>query len=259
MKISIITPNFNQGRFIRDCIESVRTQTGVEWEHIIMDAASTDGTVSILKEYPHLKWVSEKDKGMCDGINKGFLRAEGDLVMWLNADDYLLPGALEKVAAFAEKNPDADVIYGECIFVTESKEPIRRKREHNFDFQILLFYGCYIPSTSTFLRRKIITDGELLDLSYRVVMDFEYYVRLSERGYRFKFLPEALACFRWHASNTSTSDSKARYRERLRVQQEYLRRHGKNFMANEKVIWSLWKFYKIKRLVLRFLSRYFRR
>lgn len=259
MKISIITPNFNQGRFIRDCIESVQAQTGVEWEHIVMDAASTDETVSILKEYPHLKWVSEKDKGMCDGINKGFLKAEGDLMMWLNADDYLFPGALEKVAAFAAKNPAADVIYGECVFVDESKKFIRRRWEHDFDFSILLFYGCYIPSTSTFLRRKIIADGELLDLDYRVVMDFEYYVRLSEHGYRFQFLPDALAAFRWHSSNTSTTYTKRRYTERLRVQQEYLRRHGKKFLAHEKIIWVLWRLLTIKRLVLRFVSRYFRR
>ena len=259
MKFSIITPSLNQGAFIRDCIESVRTQTGVDWEHIVIDAGSTDETLSILKAYPHLKWTSEPDKGMSDGINKGFLKAEGEWLMWLNGDDYLLPGTLEKVVAFAKNSSEADVIYGECIFVDESKRVIRRRWEHGFDFPILLYYGCYIPSTSTFIRRNVIAAGELLNIDYRVCMDFELYVRLSEHGFKFKFLPDALACFRWHPTNTSTTQSKRRCEERLRVQQEYLRRHGKNWLAGEKTISALWRLILIKRLVLRCVSRYFHR
>ncbi len=94
IKVSIITPSFNQGRFLTDCIESVLAQVGVEVEHIITDAGSTDETIDVLNRYPHLKRKSESDKGMSDGINKGFLHASGDWVMWLNCDDYLLPGAL---------------------------------------------------------------------------------------------------------------------------------------------------------------------
>ncbi len=259
MKFSIVTPSFNQGRFIRDCIESVRLQTLGDWEHIVIDAGSTDETISVLKDYPHLKWISEPDKGMSDGINKGFLKAQGQWVMWLNCDDYLLPETLAKVAAFIEKHSEADIVYGECIFVDESKKVIRHRWEHGFDFPILLFYGCYIPSTSTFIRRSVITAGELLKIDYRVCMDFEYYVRLSERGFRFKFLPDALANFRWHSTNTSTTQSKRRYEERVRVQREYLLRHGKSWLASEKILAILWRLYVIKRLVLRFVSRYFQR
>jgi glycosyltransferase involved in cell wall biosynthesis len=96
IKISVITPSFNQGRFLSECIESVQTQTGVDVEHIITDAGSTDETLDVLNRYPHLKWSSESDEGMSDGINKGFLNASGKWVMWLNCDDYFLPGALEK-------------------------------------------------------------------------------------------------------------------------------------------------------------------
>ena len=150
VKFSIVTPSFNQGRFIRDCIESVRAQTETEWEHIVVDAGSTDETLAVLREYPHLKWTSEPDQGQSDGINKGFLRATGDWVMWLNADDYLLPGALRKVAGAASRWPEADVLYGECLFVDKDKRLLRRKRDHRFDFGVLVFYGCYIPSTATF-------------------------------------------------------------------------------------------------------------
>lgn len=251
MKFSIVTPSFNQGRFIRDCLESVKTQTGVEWEHLVQDAGSTDETHAVLREYPHLQVSSEPDAGMSDGINRGFRKATGDWVMWLNTDDYLLPNALEKVAAFAARHPEADVIYGDCLFVDEQKRTLRRKREHRFDFSILLFYGCYIPSTSTFINRRIINAGHLLEVGYKVCMDFEYYVRLSRLGYHFAYLPAALAAFRWHETNTSSVQLQRRREERLRVQQEHL------VLAGRKPPWSrhrlalLYRVYQVKRGLLR--------
>ena len=129
MKFSIITPSFNQGRFIADCIESVMNQAcdGIEVEHIVIDAVSTDKTIDVLNYYPHLNWTSEPDAGMSDGINKGFLKATGDWLMWLNCDDYLLPGALSKVADFIKQHPDVDVVHGDCAFIQEDKTLIRRK------------------------------------------------------------------------------------------------------------------------------------
>lgn len=256
MKFSIVTPSLNQGRFIRDCIESVRAQTEVDWEHIVIDAGSTDETISILKEYPHLQWTSEPDNGMSDGINKGFLKAQAEWVMWLNGDDYLLPDALAKVAAFAKQNEKADLITGECVFVDENKKILRRKYDHPFDFKILLFYGCYIPSTSTFVRRKVITAGELLNIEYRVCMDFEYYVRLSEKGFVFKYFQEPLACFRWHETNTSSTQAKRRYEERVRVQQEYLHRHGRDWLSGENTLSALKRLFTAKRVVRRLATRY---
>ncbi len=255
MKFSIVTPSYNQGRFIRDCIESVKTQTGVEWEHIVTDAGSTDETLAILEEYPHLKWSSAPDKGMCDGINKGFRQATGDWIMWLNTDDYLLPGALAKVAAHAARHPDADVIYGECQFVDEEKRLIRQKRDHRFDLGILLLYGCYISSTATFLNRKIVTAGHLLNLDYKVCMDFEYYVRLALLRYRFSFLPEALAGFRWHESNTSNVLAARRQQERLCVQRTFLKQLGYGWLGHEWVLAGLSRVFQAKRVALRALAR----
>jgi glycosyltransferase involved in cell wall biosynthesis len=256
MKFSIITPSFNQGRFIRDCIESVRAQTGVEWEHIVVDAGSTDETLAVIKEYPHLQWISEPDRGMSDGINKGFLRATGDWVMWLNADDYLLPGTLAKVAAFATQHPQADVIYGEAQFVTESKQLIRTRHEHAFDFNTLLFYGCYIQSTATFLRRDIIEAGQLLDLHYKVCMDFEYYLRLSHAGRRFTFLPEPLAAFRWHGANTSTQQLQRRLAERLQIQQHFLQLSNQPWLARPWLLALLKRVYQVRRIWLRATTRH---
>ena len=99
---SIVTPSYNYARYVRECIESVKNQEGATFEHIIQDAGSTDGTLDILNSYPHLKLHVEKDSGMSEGINRGFRKARGKWVMWLNTDDRLLPGALAAVKAFAD-------------------------------------------------------------------------------------------------------------------------------------------------------------
>jgi glycosyltransferase involved in cell wall biosynthesis len=255
VKFSIVTPSFNQGRFIRDCIESVQGQAGVEWEHIIQDAGSTDGTLAVLQEFPHLHVTCEPDQGMSDGINRGFRKAIGDWVMWLNTDDYLLPGALAQVRDFVTAKPQADIIYGDCLFVDENKQLIRRRHEHGFDFNEFLFYGCYIPSTATFIRRQVITAGHLVDTDYKVCMDFEYYARLARLGYRFEFLDAALAGFRWHGINTSTVLGERRRAERLRVQQKYLTEMGRRWLAQPWLIAALFRAYQVKRALRRALSR----
>lgn len=256
MKISIVTPSFNQGQFIEDCIRSVTRQSGIDWEHLIVDAGSTDGTREVLQKHPHLSWTSEPDQGMSDAINKGFRRATGDWVMWLNTDDFLLPGALEKVANHAEAHPEADVIYGECMYVDEQGRTIRRRTDHRFDRNILLFYGCYIQSTCTFLSRKIIQAGHLLDVRFKNCMDFDYYLRLSLAGYTFSFMPQALAAFRWHGENTSTSFAERRHRERVEIQRETLRRLGVSWLGGSLVLSILKRVYQAKRLMLRATTRH---
>lgn len=226
MKFSIITPSYNQGRFLPDCVESVLSQKGIECEHIVTDAGSTDETLGVLARYPHLQWTSEPDKGMSDGINKGFRRATGDWVMWLNCDDYLLPGALAKVAAHAMAHPDADVIHGDCLFVKEDKTPIRRKYDTPVDQWDFLFVGCCIPSTSTFYRRRILDADHLLDVEYRNCMDWEYYLRLSREGFRFSYLPSALAGFRCHEESTTQKHFNRMIEEGFRCQQQHVSARG---------------------------------
>lgn len=279
MRFSIITPSHNQGRFIRDCIESVKNQelsnnveklqpdtlkqsalqnsdiSELSVEHLIIDASSTDETITILEEYPHLVWVSEPDNGQTDAINKGFRRATGDWVMWLNADDYLLPSALVSFARFVNQNMSADVVYGDCQFVDEQRNLLRIKREPDYDFWMLVFYGCYIPSTATFLRRTIIDTDNLPDENLKVCMDYEYYLRLATRGFRFTHLPLPLAAFRWHGSNLSTLHSKLRMEERLRVQRCYLQNRAPSFLQNKLVLRCLRRTYQVKRTAWRVLHR----
>lgn len=219
-----------------------------------MDGGSTDETVAVLRGYPHLQWVSEPDKGQTDAINKGFRRATGDWMMWLNADDCLLPSALSTVAEFAGNHPEADVIFGDCDYV-EGGQVVQRKREFGFSFWMLLFYGCFVPSTATFLHRRIIEVGLLPDPQYRVLMDHEYYMRLAETGYRFVHVPSVLANFRWHDENVSRTNRERGRAERLQIQQLYLSRHGLSFLGHRWLLNLFYRGYQGRRVVGRFVRR----
>lgn len=224
VKISIITPSYNQGQFIADAIESVNSQDYPEKEHIIVDAMSTDETLDVIKRYahlPHLRWVSESDKGQSDAINKGFKMATGDVVAWLNTDDYYLPGTFAKIAATFQQHPKASIVYGDTLLVNQDKEALRVKKDHAFDYGVLLYYGCYIQSTTTFFRREIVDANHLIDISYKLCMDYEYFVRLARLGYRFQYIPETLAAFRWHETNFSVLYPQRRREETVKIKHQY--------------------------------------
>lgn len=219
--LSVITPAYNAAEFLDDALLSVARQKEVRAEHIVVDGGSTDRTLEVLRRYPYMRWISEPDRGQSDAINKGFLRATCDLVGWLNADDYYLPGALQTIASAAREHPEADVIYGDCVFVDECGSVLRSKVEHEFDPYVLINFGCYIPSTSTFFRRRLIDSGFFLDCDYRVCMDFEYFARLAKAGKKFHYVPKFIAAFRWHGSNVSLCQQPRRAEERRLVQRAF--------------------------------------
>jgi len=236
-------------------VESVLLQTGVEFEHIVIDAGSTDETLDVLSHYPHLKWTSEPDDGMSDGINKGFLKATGDWVMWLNCDDYLQPGVLEKVATFAKFHPDADVIHGDCIYVTEDDKIIRRKYDTPIDEWDFLFVGCVIPSTSTFFKRSVIESGNLLDVTYRNCMDWEYFLRLYRQSFVFRYLGEPLAHFRWYDDSTTQKNWQRMIDEGLACRRAHLNaRKFPRFLGNSNVLAILRKLFQVRRVAKRILT-----
>ena len=138
-KISIITACFNSIHTIRETLESVRSQDYPHWEHIVIDGGSTDGTVEVLKEFPHLQWISEKDEGHYHAMNKGVARATGDVVNILNADDCFRPGALRKVAEAFQAHPDWDGLFGDIVYVDGKGREIYRREEALFDYDVLRF------------------------------------------------------------------------------------------------------------------------
>jgi glycosyltransferase involved in cell wall biosynthesis len=139
-KISIITPSFNQGRFIADAIESVANQDYQNKEHIIIDAQSTDETLDVLKSYSHykhLKWISEPDKGQSDALNKGFKLANGDIIGWLNADDFYHKKCFTSVVDFFNKNTSVDILYGDYHWIDDKGKLIQKRKEIDFDSFVL--------------------------------------------------------------------------------------------------------------------------
>lgn len=222
MKISIVTPSLNQGRFIKDAILSVLEQDYPDFEHIVVDGGSEDETLEILKKYSSktdkLRWVSERDEGQSDALNKGFRMATGDIIGWLNADDRYLPGCFRKVAKFFEEHPEVDIVYGDYRFVDQAGNVIRLRKEIDFNLFILKYlHVLYIPSTATFFRRKIINEGNFLRVDYHYAMDYEFFLRLALNGYKFAHLSEYLADFRWHPESKSSKASRKQREEQERA------------------------------------------
>lgn len=221
LKISIITVSFNQGRFIRDNIKSVLSQDYSNYEHIIIDGGSTDETVSILKEYPHLNWVSEKDKGQSDGLNKGFKKASGDIIVWINSDDMLAPHALKHINHFFINNPDKSVLTGNQVFIDGNGKVLRTIHAEAFSYNRLLnTKHCSVMQNSTVFRREVLLDVGYLDEDFHYTMDLELFIRIAKK-YKSYTVDKDLACFRlWEDSKTCSSKFKF-YQEIWKVKQKH--------------------------------------
>ena len=181
LSISVVTPSYNQGPYIGEAIESIRKQTYPHLEHIIVDAQSTDGTLEILraKENPKLKWTSEADEGQSDGLNKGFRRAQGDYILWLNADDHLWPETLAAYAKAIERDPKIDYIYGHTQFVDENNNYLRTVFEIPYRYNYSK-HRLYIPPTSgSLIRRSLLVDNPL-DKDFHFIMDAEWFLRCGK-------------------------------------------------------------------------------
>jgi glycosyltransferase involved in cell wall biosynthesis len=181
----------------------VLKQNYPNFEHIIIDGGSTDGTVEILKQYPHLKWISEPDEGQSDALNKGFKMASGELLGWLNTDEFYLPNVFQVLSKWIEDEKNFDVYFGDVVIVNSDADFIKYRAAHLLDRQLLLYYGPYISTTSFFIKRRIIEDGIMINNKYNYIMDGEYFLRLSLLNKRFLYIPQAIGVFRWTGNNKS--------------------------------------------------------
>ncbi|MGQ1787112.1 glycosyltransferase family 2 protein [Saccharicrinis sp. GN24d3] len=178
-KISIITPSYNQGQFIEETILSVLKQNYPNLEYIVIDGGSSDNTVDIIKKYQDkiTYWVSEKDNGQSHAINKGFRRATGDIITWLNSDDCLTKDALLQVADIF-KNPNINFIYGECIhFNEQGDKPLIPLPKENL--KTLRIYGFPFEQPACFYKRTILEQVGYLNEEYHFAMDKELFTRIA--------------------------------------------------------------------------------
>jgi glycosyltransferase involved in cell wall biosynthesis len=223
-KISVVTPSFNSISTIGDTIESVRAQDYKNWEHIVVDGGSRDGTVELLGKYPHLSWVSEKDDGLYHAMNKGVARASGEVVVILNADDCFRAGALRHVAEAFQKNPAWDALFGDVVFVDAQGSKIYQREEAAYDFKVLLYAVDYICHQTLFVRKAVYERlGAYRHKEFLKAADYEFKLRLGRAGCRVGHLPGLLVNFRYHLEGRSSDVQFLRQstQEAERIRREY--------------------------------------
>ncbi len=179
-RITIITPSFNQGIYLEECIQSVISQGYPETEFIVIDGGSTDNSVEVIKKHESkiTYWISEKDRGQSHAINKGLERSTGEIVSWLCSDDLYLPGALHKAAELFSANPDTGLIHGKTILFGENRKEIIKGADLT-DLPLKYFSIIPFPQPSSFFRKKVIDEQGQLDETFHYGMDYDLLIRIA--------------------------------------------------------------------------------
>lgn len=225
LSVSVVTPSYNQGRFIEQTIHSVLSQrVPGTLQYLVMDGGSRDETVEILKRYDaSLVWISEKDGGQAEAVNKGIARARGEIIGWLNSDDIYYPCAIASACEFFDRHPEADLVYGNANHIDEHGRIIEPYPTEDWDFKRLL-QQCYLCQPAVFFRRRVVNRFGPLDARLRYCMDYEYWLRLAMGGARFARMEELLAGSRLYAETKTLGARVQVHREindmmRMRVRQ----------------------------------------
>jgi hypothetical protein len=195
--VSIVTPSFNQGRFVEEAILCIKNQNYPHIEHIIIDGGSTDETLDVIRRYEgtySLRWVSEPDEGQADALNKGFNLARGEILGWLNADDTYQPGAVRSAVAWLQSHPAVDLVYGHSNLIDESGEILYTNTTPKFSLEKLL-YTNIIPQTAMFFRRRIVEEIGGVNPYLHYVLDWEFVLRIA-RNYRVQRVSAVWGSFR---------------------------------------------------------------
>ena len=216
-KVSIVTPSLNQGQFIEETIRSVLLQGYPDLEYLVVDGGSTDDTIDIVKKYGHWisHWESEPDRGQSHAINKGFARAKGEIVAWLNSDDFYLPGAVAAAARFLTAHPEAALVYGQVRVVDIKSKCLRIGPARKFTLEEA-FFESPIPQPAAFMRASAVRAAGDLDESYHFSMDYDLWLRLAREG-AVRSEAEPWAAFRWHLGSKTYRGRVSGLEDRIRV------------------------------------------
>ena len=258
-RVSIITPSLNQGRFIGETLQSVKDQDYPGIEHIVIDGGSTDGTIDTLRRYEgvyNLAWTSEPDGGQAHAINKGFRKAGGDVLAYLDSDDLYLPGTVSMVVGFLDAHRDVDCVYGDIVHIDESGGRLNTVKSIPFQFETLLYGGSLIAEPSFFFRRRVLEEAGYLDESLSYQMDYEFFLRAASRKMKFANIPAVLALFRLHPGSKTMAAKKVFFKDDVMIKSRYRRAPlplGEK--ADRCWLGALKKAYRLKAFLIRAATR----
>ena len=196
--VSIVTPSFNQASFLEQTIRSVLDQDYPSLEYIVVDGASNDRSVDIIKKYSDRLawWVSEKDNGQGEAINKGISHATGDIIGWINSDDYYLPNAISSAVKIFEHNPDVALVYGDMLAVDQNGETTNMLRYNQYSLEDLLCFQI-IGQPAVFFRREVYEKVGGLDTTYHFMLDHHLWIRIAGQG-KILHVPLIWSAARYH-------------------------------------------------------------
>lgn len=244
--VSIITPSLNQARFIPFAIRSIQAQTYAPIEHIVVDGGSIDGTLAILQDTQNIVWTSAPDGGQVEALEKGFKKARGEILAWLNADDVFYPDTVE-CAVEAMRSTGADLVYGDLDIIDENGKWLRTFRGIPFDFRVLLYGINYIGQQTVFFRRQLWEKVGYIRSDLNNAFDYELWLRMVQYG-RFVYVPKLRAQIRHHPAAKSFRCARITAEETVRIRSEYWDRGGwPRLFANPCLFWIPHLMYRLKR------------
>jgi glycosyltransferase involved in cell wall biosynthesis len=204
-RISVVTPSYNQAAYLEETIRSVLLQGYPNLEYLVIDGGSNDGSVEIIKKYADYLsyWVSEKDRGQSDALNKGFRRATGDFVGWQNSDDCYGQDAFLHLVKAANQFPNIDIFYGSTQYINSKSKPLDPYPVTEFDIHRLIPF-INMCNQAMFFRGEIFRSNNFIDESYQHAMDQEFFLRLALQKFQFQFTPEIRSSYRIHEASKGT-------------------------------------------------------
>jgi glycosyltransferase involved in cell wall biosynthesis len=215
--VSIITPSFNQAQYLEQTLHSVLEQDYPRIEYIVIDGASTDGSIDLIKKYENrlTYWVSEKDSGQAEAINKGLARATGEIVAWINSDDFYFPGAVASAVKAFDAHPYVGLVYGDTVAVDENGETIHFPKYAQWSLEDLLTFNI-IGQPAVFMRRDVLSKAGFLDPSFHFLLDHQLWIRMASLA-PMVYVPERWAAGRFHESAKNVAQAAKFGEEAFRI------------------------------------------